>query len=83
MHHSIPGSLAPFFQEYDLEDLEVRTAAPLIIERTLQFGDRSEIHWLFQQYPRTQITDWLIRFANERLPDPHRTFWKTILEIKE
>lgn len=83
MLQSIPSTLAPFFQEYDFEKLDPETAAPLIIERTLQFGNRAEIHWLFTQYTRAQITDWFRKYAKARLPNPHNTFWRIILEIKE
>ena len=80
---SIPLTLAPFFQEYAFDQLDPQSAAPLIIERALQFGNRAELHWLFRQYPRTQIVDWFTRYAKERLPNPHRAFWQIILEIKE
>ena len=83
MSQSIPPTLAPFFQEYDFEKLDPQTAAPLIIERTLQFGNRAEIHWLFTQYTRAQIVSWFKKYAKERLPNPHNTFWRIILEIKE
>ncbi|GAB4500696.1 MAG: hypothetical protein Fur0035_02360 [Anaerolineales bacterium] len=81
MSPSIPASLSPFFQEYDFETLDVTTAAPIIIERTLQFGNRLELRWLFMQYGRAKITDWFRQYAQERLPDPHRSFWALILEI--
>ena len=45
-------SLAPFFQEYDLATLDVQRSANTIIERVLQYGNRAEIRWLFQAYPR-------------------------------
>jgi len=83
MLQSIPSTLAPFFQEYDFERLNPQTAAPLIIERALQFGNRAELHWLFAQYSRTQIVDWFNRYAKERLPNPHRAFWQIVLEIIE
>ena len=76
---SIPQSLAPFFQEYQLSDLDPERAAATIIERTLQFGSRAEIHWLFERYPRPQIAAWLSRNGAERLPEPHLTFWKLVL----
>jgi len=79
---TIPASLTPFFQEYDFEKLDLSAAAPLIIERTLQFGNRPEIHWLFTQYSRAQIGDWVRKYAKERLPDPHNTFWRILLEIE-
>lgn len=79
---TIPSTLAPFFQEYDLTSLDLQSAAPLIFERTLQFGDRAELHWLFTQYPRQQIRDWVMQFGRERLPHPHLDFWQIVLEIQ-
>jgi hypothetical protein len=77
----IPPSLAPFFQEYDLARLDAQTAAPLIIERALQYGNRAELRWLFDEYPRQQIVDWVKRFGKDRLPHPHLDFWRIVLEI--
>jgi hypothetical protein len=37
----IPHSLRPFFQEYDLDDLDPERAAATIIERTLRYGNGS------------------------------------------
>jgi hypothetical protein len=76
---SIPQSLAPFFQEYRLSDLDPERAAATIIERTLQFGSRAEIRWLFGRYPLARITAWLRQNGPERLPEPHLTFWKLLL----
>lgn len=81
--NTVPGTLAPFFQEYDIDKLDPQTAASVIIERTLQFGNRLEIHWLFNQYTRAQITDWFRKYAKERLPDPHNTFWRIVLDVTE
>ena len=78
---TIPHTLAPFFQEYNLARLDIKRDAATIIERTLQFGNRMELRWLFSQYPRAQIAEWIIRFGKERLPNPHRAFWQIVLEI--
>jgi hypothetical protein len=83
MNTPIPSTLAPFLQEYNLAQLDVQTSASLLIERTLQFGNRAEIHWLFAQYPRQQIVNWVRRFGKDRLPHPHLDFWRIVLEIKE
>lgn len=77
---SIPQSLAPFFQEYQLNDLAPETAAATVIERTLQFGNRAEIRWLFTQYSCGRIAAWVKTQGAERLPEPHLTFWKILLE---
>jgi hypothetical protein len=80
-HPTIPPSLAPFIQEYDITRLNLQTAAPLIIERTLQYGSRTELRWLFAQYPRRQIAAWVERFGRDRLPHPHIDFWRIVLDI--
>jgi hypothetical protein len=77
----IPSTLAPFLQEYNLAQLDPQTAAPLLIERALQYGNRAELHWLFAQYPQEQIKDWVKRFGKDRLPHPHLDFWRVVLEI--
>ncbi len=78
----LPPTLAPFFQEYDLSILDIRKDAHTIIERVLQFGNRAEIRWLFATYSQDEIRNWVTRFGNEKLPQPHRTFWQVILEIR-
>lgn len=77
----IPSSLAPFFQEYDFAALNPQKDSHTIIERVLQFGNRAEIRWLFETYPNEEIKQWVIKFGNEKLPQPHLTFWKVILDI--
>ena len=79
----IPSSLAPFFQEYDLSKLDLERSAGTIIERTLQFGNREEIRWLFHTYPQRRIRDWVARWGKVALPEPHRTFWTLILDLPE
>ena len=78
---SIPPSLAPFFQEYDIAYLNPEKDSFTIIERTLQYGNRLELRWLFRAYSREQIADWVEKFGNDCLPQPHLTFWQIILEI--
>jgi hypothetical protein len=78
---SIPDSLVPFFQEYDVARLNPEEDSFTIIERTLQFGNRLELRWLFTAYSRKKIAEWVRRFGKERLPQPHRAFWQIILEI--
>ena len=77
----IPTSLAPFFQEYDLASLRIEQDASTIIERTLRYGTRSELRWLFSVYQREQIENWFQKWGKFGLPEPHFTFWKLLLEI--
>jgi hypothetical protein len=77
----IPSSLAPFFQEYDISRLSPENDSFTIIERTLQFGNREELRWLFRTYSREQIAHWLRHFGKDCIPQPHLTFWQLILEV--
>ena len=79
----IPTSLAPFFQEYDLRRLDPQKDAATIIERTLRYGDRAELRWLFSVYSRPQIIDWVSKWGGYALPEPHLTFWRFFLDISE
>ena len=81
--NQLPQSLKPFFQEYDMTQLDVQRSAATIIERVLIFGDRSEIGWLFQVYPNKKIKNWVRLWGNYGLPEPHLTFWKLVLGLSE
>lgn len=81
--HTIPASLAPFFQEYDLGLLVTQTDSATIIERTLRFGTRAELGWLFDEFPRDQIRAWVVAWGKFALPEPHLSFWRLVLEIEE
>jgi len=83
MLQSIPITLAPFFQEYDLAHLRIQQDSSTIIERTLRFGTRSELRWLFSTYPLEQISHWVQKWGRFGLPEPHLSFWKLILDIEE
>jgi uncharacterized protein DUF6922 len=80
---SIPISLTPFFQEYNFEALNPEKDSHTIIERVLQFGNRAEIKWMFSVYSQGQVVAWVRQFGNDKLPQPHRTFWKIILESND
>jgi len=77
----IPPSLAPFFQEYVLSQLDPERGADTIIERTLRFGNRLELRWLFSVYSREKIADWVRRWGKYGLPEPHLTFWRLVLDL--
>jgi hypothetical protein len=78
----IPKTLAPFFQEYPLAQLDPQRDSATIIERTLRFGTRDELRWLFKNYSLEQIKEWVMRWGEFGLPEPHLSFWKLFLEIR-
>lgn len=83
MLQAIPSTLAPFFQEYDLTKLRIEQDASTIIERTLRFGTRSELRWLFSTYSLERVSRWVQQWGKFGLPEPHLFFWKLVLDIEE
>ena len=81
METKIPSTLAPFFQEYRFESLDAARDWELVVERTLAWGNRAELSWMFSQYGRERVTDWVKRRGAARLPRRQFAGWKVILEI--
>lgn len=79
----IPLTLAPFFQEYTFEKLDAERDAELVIERTLAWGNREELRWLFARYGRERVADWVRRMGTRRLPRRQLPFWQLILELAD
>ena len=78
---AVPATLAPFFQEYNLAQLNPQKDSATIIERTLRFGSRLELRWLFAEYTRAQIEEWIRAWGQAALPEPHLSFWRLVLDI--
>ena len=78
----IPRSLRPAFQEYDLEKLDLERDAFTIIERTLAYGDREELRWLFARYGQERIIEWIRQAGWWLLPRRRFVFWTTFFGIR-
>lgn len=81
MQTEIPATLAPFFQEYNFANLNAQRDSALVIERTLAFGNREELRWLFARYGRVRVCEWVRQEGARRLPLRAFFAWQTILEI--
>lgn len=79
----IPRSLAPFFQECSLDELDIERHWETIVERTLRYGNRQEWRWLFQLYGRERIARWVREMGWWRLPPRHLNFWCLVLDIED
>lgn len=77
----IPESLRACFQEYDFSQLDPAHHGDLIIERTLAYGDRRELCWLFACYGRARLTDWVERLGARRLPWRRYNLWCVLLGL--
>jgi hypothetical protein len=71
----IPRALQFAFQEYDIEKLDPHEHAFTVIERTLAFGNREELRWLFSRYGAQQLTAWVQEWGWRLLPRRRLVFW--------
>ena len=79
----VPRSLAPCFQEYDLDQLDPAQHGDLLIERVLAYGDRRELRWLFDRYGRARIREWVQRDGARLLPRRRDNLWRVLLDLTE
>ena len=79
----IPVSLRPFFQEYVLEDLDPERSAFTVIERTLAWGDRRELQWLFAIYGPERLAEWIRQAGWRRLPRRRLLFWLCVFDLTD
>ncbi len=80
---SIPSGLKPYFQEYDLNDLEILRDANLIIQRTLDFGNWEEIRWLLEVYGVRRIRRFLREYGERWLNPSSFNYWRKLLKVKK
>lgn len=79
----IPPTLAPFFQEYALEKIDATRDWELVVERTLAWGNREELRWLFARYGRERVADWVRRKGWGFLPKRRFNFWCLMLDVTD
>jgi hypothetical protein len=77
----IPVSLRFAFQEYDLEQLDLVAQAFTIIERTLAYGNRAELRWLFDTYGPARLVEWLQQDGWRTLPKRRLNLWLTYFNL--
>jgi hypothetical protein len=79
----IPVTLRPFFQEYVLEDLDPERSAFTVIERTLAWGDRQELRWLFAHYGPARLAEWVRQAGWRCLPRRRLIFWLRFFDLAD
>lgn len=77
----IPSSTASFFQEYAFDDLDAQRHQRLVMERILAFGNRQEIRWVFANYGRPAVEEWLQEDGCYMLPKYRYRLFCTILDL--
>jgi hypothetical protein len=78
----IPTGLRPYFQEYDITQLDLIRDANLVIQRTLEFGTWDELRWLFSVYSAQRIRTFLREHGQRWLKPITFHYWRKLLRIR-
>jgi hypothetical protein len=78
----IPSELHPYFHEYDVNALDLKQDANLIILRTLEFGTWDEVVWLFKTYGNRRIRLFLRKHGERWLKPGNFNYWRKLLRIR-
>lgn len=78
----IPRDLRFAFQEYDIEKLDPEEHAFTVIERTLAYGNREELRWLFGRYDAQHLADWVQKWGWRTLPRRRLNFWASFFDLE-
>ncbi|MCB8940579.1 MAG: hypothetical protein H6654_08585 [Ardenticatenaceae bacterium] len=79
--NGIPVSLRAAFQEYTLEQLHPQEHQFTVIERTLAFGDREELRWLFAYFGQDTVREWCADYGHRLLPRRRYLFWANYFDL--
>jgi hypothetical protein len=79
----IPTGLQPYFQEYDLANLNISQDENLIMQRTLEFGDWDEVRWLFKTYGAKRVRAFVRHYGEKWLPPVAFNYWRKLLGIRK
>jgi len=82
MKNKIIKTIAPYFQEYDFSSLDTEKDGELIIGRTLEFGTREELKWLFKTYGSRRITEFVKTRGYRVLSKRGFNYWRIVLKIR-
>ena len=80
--NGLPQSTKWLFPEYEFARMNLDEYADVIIERILNRGEQEEIDWVFKQYGKRRVTQW-VRQHGYRLLDYDRfVYWRSALGVK-
>lgn len=80
---AIPPGLKPYFQEYDITQLDLNRDANLILQRTLEFGTWDELRWLFSAYSVKRIRAFLSEHGERWLKPVTFHYWRKLLNLRK
>lgn len=71
--------LRPIFWDLDVNKLDIRKNSRQIIERILEWGDIAQVHWMFANFPKKEITETIK--SSRQLSKKSANFWADYYEV--
>lgn len=81
--NNLPPSTAWLFPEYPFAQMDTHNYANVIIERVLARGSWEQIRWLFDQYERDTIKQWVQQHGYRRLDKRAFHYWCWMLGVTD
>ncbi len=77
----IPANLRNVLPSYDLSKIDPERSKRIIIQRILNYGDWTELQWLYRRYPEAEIRKVVSSPSRGIWFEDVLDFWCLILEI--
>jgi len=78
---TLPAAALRLFPDHAASDLALADAAPFVVGRLLEDGDRADLAWLFGAVSEADAGDWLARRGGRQLSRRSRAFWQLVIGI--
>jgi len=75
----LPSAALRLFPHHAAADLALPAAAPFVVGRLLEDGDRADLAWLFGALPEEAVAGWLASRGARQLSRRSRAFWELVV----
>ncbi len=75
----IPKFLEKYFWEIKFPDLDIQKSRVYFLRRILECGDEKAIAWLWRNFKKSEIKDFLIKYRG--LSQKSANYWAVVLNI--
>ncbi len=76
---NLPSQFSYLFPEFDIKSIDLDKHSDIVIERILRYGGVKEIRWLFKNYSKEKVKEFLRIKGKKRLDKRDYNFWEIIL----
>ncbi len=79
---SLPKDFKRYFWDCSFSALNLKDYSKFILGRLLHYGDMKSILWVYRNYSKKEIKEYLIRTGKRELDHRSYVFWSKLITIK-